>query len=166
MSYIDAIPPRAPRQVQSGWRWFPWAIVGFLGFVVVVNAGMMWAALGTFPGAAGGDGFDLSNHYDRVLDVAAHEAALGWKLDASVDPAGQPSITLIDRSGAPLNGARVSATAERPLGPPTTTALTFQAAAGRYVTAQRLPEKGQWDLLVTATQDGRTYTTTRRVIVR
>lgn len=167
MSFIDAIPPRPVRPARSSWRWFPWAIVGSLAIVVVVNAGMMWAALSTFPGAAGGDGFDLSNHYDRVLDTAAREAALGWKLESVVDASGLASITLTDRSGAPLNGAQVAATAQRPLGPERDVPMTFRAAGnGRYVALPALPEKGQWDLLLIATVDGRSVTATRRVIVR
>lgn len=170
MSFIDHVPlppgSSAPPE-HSGWRWFPWAVVGSLAFVIVVNSFMMWAALHTFPGAAGRDGFDLSNHYDRVLDTVAREAALGWKLDAAVDPTGHASVTLADRAGAPLEGVRVEAVAERPLGPEIDVPVTFRAAGGgRYVADQALPEKGQWDLLLTATQEGRRLTATRRVIVR
>lgn len=167
MSFIDAVPPRPAQPTRSGWRWFPWAIIASLAVVIVVNAGMMWAALSTFPGVAGRDGFDLSNHYDHVLDAAAREAALGWKVEATVDTSGQPSVTLLDRTGGPLNGAHVAATAARPLGPAMDMPLTFRASgSGHYVASQALPEKGQWDLLLSATVDGRNLTATRRVIVR
>ncbi len=37
---------------------------------------MVYAALHTLPGKAGGDeGFELSNHYDTVLEQAEREAA-------------------------------------------------------------------------------------------
>ena len=35
---------------SSGWRFFPVAIIAALGFVIVVNLGMVYVALATFPG--------------------------------------------------------------------------------------------------------------------
>ena len=53
--------------MRSMWRFFPLAVVAGLGIVVVVNAGMIYAALSTFPGQAGEGDFALSNHYDCLL---------------------------------------------------------------------------------------------------
>jgi len=175
MSFMDSVPPlgtpgpgsAAPPPRRSGWRWFPWAVALSILVVVVVNAGMMWTALSTFPGTAGADGFDLSNHYDKVLDRVARQEALGWTVQASVDAEFHPLIALTDRTGAPLGGARIQARAERPIGPPDATMLTFQATTdGRYRAAQALPVPGQWDLLISAGVEGKTVNTTRRVIVR
>ena len=44
----------------------------------LVNAGLVYAALHSFPGKAGDEGFALSNHYDAVLEREQREAALGW----------------------------------------------------------------------------------------
>ena len=65
-------------QSRSAWRFFPWAIIGGMLLVIAVNAGMAWSALHTFPGTAVEDAFDHSNDYDKVLNAAAREAALGW----------------------------------------------------------------------------------------
>ncbi len=174
MSFIDSIPPAgvpgaggsAAAPHRSTWRWFPWAVALSLLVVIIVNVGMMWAALSTFPGTAGADGFDLSNHYDHVLDQVAHQATLGWAVQASVDAEAHPRIALTDRAGVPLVGARIQARAERPIGPAEATVLTFQAAGdGVYRAAQSLPTPGQWDLLISAGVEGRTVNTTRRVIV-
>lgn len=175
MSFIDLIPPAgapgpgasAAGLQHSTWRWFPWAVALSLLVVIVVNVGMMWAALSTFPGTAGADGFDLSNHYDHVLDQVAQQAALGWTVQASVDDGAHPRIVLTDRAGAPLLGARIQARAERPIGPAEATLLSFQATGdGAYRAVQALPTPGQWDLLISAGVEGRTVNTTRRVIVR
>ena len=110
----------------SAWRWFPWALAASMGVVVAVNVAMVSFALHTFPGQAGSDGFDLSNHYDEVLARVQQEQALGWDVRVLPGDAGHPVLVLADRSGAPLRGAQVEATAERPLGPPQTTHLVFR----------------------------------------
>jgi nitrogen fixation protein FixH len=151
----------------SSWRWFPWALVGGLGVVIAVNIAMVSFALHTFPGQAGSDGFDLSNHYDRVLDNAQRQAALGWTLQAAPDAAGRPVVTLTDRAGAPLLEASITAVAERPLGPAETARLAFHdAGAGRYVADAALALPGQWDLTLTATAHGHVIAATRRVVVQ
>ena len=52
----------------SHWKLFPLAIIAGLGVVVLVNVGMVYAALHSFPGKAGDEDFALSNRYDAVLD--------------------------------------------------------------------------------------------------
>jgi len=166
MSYIDW--RSSPSRGRSAWRYYPHAVIVSLAVVVAVNAGMVYVALQTFPGAAGGDeGFALSNHYDTVLAQAQQEAALGWTVAAETDNAGRPVVTLAERDGAPLHGAAVEAIAERPLGAPRTRQLAFhETATGRYEADAMLPMQGQWELTLTASSDGQTMAVTRRVIVR
>ena len=78
-----AVPAR-----QLPWRWFPAAMLGSIAVVFAVNGAMIYAAVSTFPGQAGEDGFDLSNAYARVLDAAARQAALGWQLALEPDAGG------------------------------------------------------------------------------
>jgi nitrogen fixation protein FixH len=154
------------RRGRIAWWWFPWAIVASLGVVVAVNGLMVWFALGTFPGQAGSDGFDLSNHYDHVLEAVQREASLGWKLTMLPNGAGRPTLVLTDRAGTPLPGAHVEATAARPLGPLDTTHLVFRDdGAGRYVADAVLSLPGQWELQVSASAQGHTLAATRRIVV-
>jgi nitrogen fixation protein FixH len=151
---------------RSLWRFFPLAVVAGLGLVVLVNAGLVYAALHSFPGKAGDEGFALSNHYDAVLEREQREVSLGWIVAARTDAAGRPEVTLTGRDGAPLRGASVAASAERPLGDPERHTLVFlEAAAGRYVAGEVLPTPGQWDLTLSASLDGHDMAATRRVIV-
>lgn len=137
-----------------------------MGVVIAVNIAMVSFALHTFPGQAGSDGFDLSNHYDEVLARVQHEAALGWSARVLPGDAGRPVLVLTDRSGAPLRDAVVVGTAERPLGPPETTRLVFRAdAAGRYVADAALTMPGQWELQLSVGAQGHTIVATRRVVV-
>jgi nitrogen fixation protein FixH len=151
---------------RSLWRYFPLAIVGGLGLVVVVNAGMVYAALHSFPGQAGDEGFMLSNHYDAVLEREQREASLGWTVEARVDAAGRPEVRVTDRDGSPLRGVSMAASAERPLGAPETQSLVFrETAAGSYVADAVLPMAGQWELTLSASFGGHEMAATRRVIV-
>ncbi|MGA3403748.1 MAG: FixH family protein [Acetobacteraceae bacterium] len=150
----------------AAWQWFPWAVVAAMGVVVAVNIAMVSFALHTFPGQAGSDGFDLSNHYDQVLEKVQRDAALGWVVRLLPGDAGHPVLVLTDRSGAPLRDAQVQATAERPLGPPETTHLVFRAeGAGRYVADAALTMPGQWELQLSASAQGHTIAATRRIVV-
>ncbi len=171
MSYIRWIPPRstgrAPEPARSAWRLFPWLVAAAMGVVVAVNAGMIFAALASFPGKAGNDGFDLSNQYDAVLEHAQRTAELGWTMLARTDATGRPEVTLTDRQGSPLTGASVAAAAERPLGAPETRRLVFhETDAGHYVADTALTLPGQWDLTLSASAGGSQVAATRRIIVR
>jgi nitrogen fixation protein FixH len=151
---------------RSFWRFFPLAVIAGLGLVVVVNAGLVYAALHGFPGQAGDEGFALSNHYDAVLEREQREAALGWTVVARTDAAGRPEVRLADRDGSPLRGASVAASAERPLGAPETRLLEFhEFDAGSYIADAPLPMAGQWELTLSASVGGHDIAATRRVIV-
>jgi nitrogen fixation protein FixH len=151
---------------RSLWRHFPLAIVAGLGLVVVVNAGMVYAALHSFPGQAGDEGFALSNHYDAVLEREQREASLGWAVEARVDSMGRPEVRVTDHDGLPLRGVSMAASAERPLGAPERRSLVFsEIATGSYVADGTLPTPGQWELTLSASLGGHDMAVTRRVIV-
>ncbi len=152
--------------MKSMWRFFPFAVAAGIGLVVAVNGGLVYAALHSFPGKTGNEGFELSNHYDAVLAAAEREAALGWTVAAHTDATGRPVVTLTGGDGAPLRGGTVMAVAERPLGARDTRALAFhETDGGRYVADTVLPTPGQWDLTMSASAAGHDLAATRRVIV-
>ena len=151
---------------MSGWRYFPHAMVGAIGLMVVVDSGLAWTALHSFPGVAATDVFDHSNSYDAVLAIAEREAALGWTLKADVQDS-HPVVLLSGRDGAGLHGAAVVGTAERPLGAANAAALTFrEASPGRYVADAALALPGQWDLKLEAKSGNDSVHATRRLIVK
>jgi nitrogen fixation protein FixH len=167
MSYLRWIPPQSNgTSPRSAWRLFPWLIGAAMGVVVVVNVGMIYAALASFPGNAGEEGFGLSNQYNAVLDHVEREAELGWTMLARAN-GGRPEVTLADRQGSPLSGASITASVERPLGAREARRLIFrETAAGRYVSDTALTLRGQWDLALSASVGGHAVTATRRIIVR
>lgn len=153
---------RGPR---SAWDWFPWAIAASLVVVILINAGMIWAALATFPGQAGEDGFDLSNGYNQVLRAAARQKALGWHVALGVDAAGRVGVALAGPDGKPLPGATARAVAQRPVGPRDIQHLALVPRPDGGFLAVRPLARGQWQVALTIHAAGHIYATERRLIV-
>ena len=151
---------------SSAWRWFPLGLFLSMALVFAVNAYMVYVSFDSFPGAAGQDGFDLSNGYDRVLQTERDMQALGWRIEAMTDPSRHPVLRLTDQAGAPLTQARIDAHAERPLGPQQITPLAFHEDSAGHLIADTTLFSGQWDLMLTIQSGDKTYTTTRRLVVR
>jgi nitrogen fixation protein FixH len=165
MSQIDALNGSG-MAARSGWRLFPWVVAAAMAGVIAVNGGLVYVALHSFPGNAGGDGFDLSNSYNRVLDTAERQAALGWVLTVEQTDARHVTLLLADRAGTPLTDARIAAHAVRPLGPRDTTALEFSLVGpGRYA-AETTLLPGQWDILLKVSRGTDSFTSERRLVVR
>ena len=124
-------------------RWIPWVFVGGMMVVVLVNGVLIFQALTTFTGVTVGQSYDRGRTYNRVLDEAARQDALGWNLRASVD-SGQVTITARDRGDAPIAGV-LEAHLLRPLDGERI-AFPDATGAGRFVL--ELPElrAGQWEL--------------------
>jgi hypothetical protein len=80
------------------WRWFPLGLIAVMGLVFAVNGYMVYTALSSFPGIAGTDGFDLSNGYGRVLQAAAQQSALGWRIESGLDETRHPLLLLTDQA--------------------------------------------------------------------
>jgi nitrogen fixation protein FixH len=146
-------------EANSPWRWFPFAVAAALVLVFAVNAVMVKLALDTFPGAASGQGFDISNNYDRILARAQQEDALGWRVDVSVAE-GQPVVML----AGPAQAA-IEAFAERPVGPREHTPLVFEGAGARRI-SETILAAGQWDVMLTIADNGHVLHTAKRVVVK
>jgi nitrogen fixation protein FixH len=150
----------------TAWRWFPAGLIASMAVVFAINGYMVYDAVSTFPGAAGQDGFDLSNEYKRVLATAQQQAALGWRIEADATAAHVPVLHLTDANGKPLVAASIEAQAERPIGPVDATALSFRPIEGGKYQADTTLYSGQWDIMLTVHASGRQYSATRRVVVQ
>jgi nitrogen fixation protein FixH len=149
---------------KTAWRFFPLAIMAFLVTVVIVDGGMIWSAVQSFPGAADDHAFDTGNKYNEILENAARQAALGWQLKVNV-VSRDIEVTLTDQNGNVLPAA-VEAVATHPVGPASPTSLGFTSDGVKYVSTSSLPSPGQWDLGLTAVVGDVQYRATRRIIVQ
>src|SRR5690349_20089359 len=98
-----------PSDRLAACRWIPWAIA--LSFVVVagVNGALAYFAIESNPGLVNEHPYELGTGYNRVLDAAAAQDALGWRgavLWLATDAQrGTVAVDLKDAAGAPLSGA-------------------------------------------------------------
>jgi nitrogen fixation protein FixH len=148
------------------WKHFPRAMLAIMALVIAVNVRFIVLAVVTFPGQATNDDFDTSNRYNAVLEADARQSALGWTEHATV----QGRLVTLDLSGlaqAPLAGAAITATADRPLGTDAAMPVDFhETSPGHFVSTVAWAHPGQWNLNLRITHGGNKARVTRRIVVQ
>lgn len=156
---------------MKSYRWIPWAFAGALGVVVAANGALAYFAAVSSTGLVTEHPFDRGNSYNRVLDAAATQDALGWRAAVSFRPAGlergEIAAKFTDRDGRPLPGLRVTARVQRPVEPlPESVVPLSETAAGRYVAAVALDRPGQWEVHIAARLGADRFEFTQRIAVQ
>jgi nitrogen fixation protein FixH len=155
---------------RSG-RWIPWAFVGGFAVVFAANAAMVAFAVGSWTGMETEDAWRNGIAYNRALEAARAQEALGWQVSLRFAPtaplAGRLEAVLLDRDGAPLDDAMVSASLVRPLGEGHDREVVLQAeGGGRYVARIELPLAGQWEARLAASGPAGSHRLDARFVVR
>lgn len=136
----------------TGWHMAA-ILVAFFGTIVAVNVTMARFAMSTFGGVTVENSYVASQEFNRWLDEAEQEKALGWTavLDRRED--GRVAVYLTGLSGEAI----VTAEARHPLGREADRALAFTAQGdGRYISREALPD-GRWTLRLAAEQAGQIW---------
>jgi nitrogen fixation protein FixH len=148
-----------------------WWIIAFFVLVFAVNGVFVYVSLNSFPGLETDNPYRKGVTYDRTLDAARAQRALGWKVDLkwiSSGPAqGHLVVALNDKSGGPVAGHQVTVTMFRPVvsGMDHRFAL-HEAESGHYGADIRLAAPGNWEVdLRVMRPDGRDYLLHERIDV-
>mgnify|MGYP002278068560 CR=1 FL=1 len=88
-------------------------IVAFFLVIFAVNGVFLYVSLRSHPGVTTEDAYRKGIGYNRELEEADRQHALGWKATVAVEN-GAISIRLTDADGAPLHGVRVTVDCRRP----------------------------------------------------
>jgi nitrogen fixation protein FixH len=153
-------------------RLWPIAIVGVLALTVGANGWILYVANHDPNGAAlESDYYRKAVAFDTTLAQSRHDVALGWRLDVTAgpfDPAGtRVSVSLADRDGRPLAGARVGLVAIHNLEAGRELVATFVTGAdGRATRMLPLQHTGLWELRFDALHAGERFTCDLRRDVR
>jgi len=151
--------------------WIPWLFVGFFGLVLVANAIMIWLAVSTWTGLETEGAYQKGLAYNRSLEGARAQTALGWTAELEVREAegGRTlvALDLSDRFGNSIRKAEVRARFVRPThaGHDVDTELVHEPD-GTWRSEVALPLAGQWDVEVGVVSPRGTYRLEERVFIR
>lgn len=153
-------------------RWIPWLFVAGFAVIIAVNATLIVFAARTFSGLV------VENPYQKGLEYNAEKAQidrqgrLGWQyLVVAAPKASRPGEMEIelhwtDAARAPLDNLVISGHLERPVENVAPLQVAFVAmGGGRYRSTVALPERGAWDLYVTATRGSDRFEAAERLIM-
>lgn len=151
-------------------RWVPWAIAGAFGVIFMVNGALAYFALSSDTGLVTEHPFALGSGYNRVLDAAAAQDALGWHASlryvAMAPQHGMIAVDLHDAQGRPLTGIVLRARVVRPLGPlPEADLILAESGGGHYAAPVALARPGQWEVRAAARRSGDLYEFQQRIVV-
>lgn len=142
----------------TGWKVLA-MIVGFFVAVGAVNGVMIFKAIGTFSGEVTPHPYERGLAYNKEIAQAREQAARDWKVDVTLSrtspDASEIRVIARDANGAEVSGVEMSALFAAPADLAKDLRLKLaETAPGRYAAVVKLP-KGQRDLVLTATRDGR-----------
>lgn len=140
-------------------RFIPYIFIGFFVGLVVLQSIFVVTAFRTFPGTVTAHPFQRGQTFNAILEEAEAQRSLGWSIrvafDGTAGMASPISVDVRDRSGRPIENARVTVIAE---------ILTRHAQAfsfglregepGRYAATLKLPIGGRWNLRTHVEKDG------------
>jgi nitrogen fixation protein FixH len=136
----------------TGWHMAA-ILVGFFGVVIAVNLVMARFAVSTFGGVVVENSYVASQHFNRWLDSAEAQDALGWDARLARTGQGKVAVTL---TGAPAE-VTVEAVARHPLGRQPDVPLGFTSLGdGRFVSNEALPA-GRWTLRLAVALDAQVW---------
>lgn len=122
-------------------------LVAFFGVVIAVNSLNAHLARTTFGGEVVENSYVASQEYNRWLDEAKAEKALGWSEVATWRPDGRVIIAL---KGVPAGGS-IEAMARHPLGTFPDRELTFDRLPNSQFLSREILPEGRWDVYLTVT---------------
>lgn len=148
-------------------------IVAFFGVIFVVNLGFLLPnAVGTFRGLETDSAYRTSQEFNTTLASAAEQQARGWNIEAFVernpDGSAYAEVTTRDRDGNMLPDMAGEITLARPADSNLDRPATLERISyGVYEAHFEDVPAGQWDLVLTLSEDGEpVFHSRNRVMLR
>jgi nitrogen fixation protein FixH len=146
-------------------------LLGFFGLVFVVNGVMIRAATSTFGGVETQSSYKAGRLFEREIEQAERQQALGWHVDGSLvrDRAGQAvlDITVRDAQGGPVGGLSADATLAHPADARLDRVIPLSATGVGRFHGENGASPGQWELVVDLYRGGeRVFRSRSRVMLQ
>ncbi len=151
-------------------RLIPWVFAAGMTIVIAVNGVLVYFALGTWSGLVVARPYERGVQYNRVLETAMYQEALGWKFDIALVTESDATRIVVqawDSAGEPLRDLNLHATVERPVEKEGHVAELFrEQQPGRYVATIERLRPGQWQTHVVAERGADSASTAQRRFIR
>lgn len=151
-------------------HFIPWLFVAGMALVVTVNGVLVYFALGTWSGLVVERPYERGVQYNRLLDAAARQEALGWQFEVALQNAGETTLVSVrasDASGRPLSGLNLRAGVERPVEKETLGEVRLvESGTGHYTASLERLRPGQWQTRVLAERGTDRAAATQRQFIR
>ncbi|HEV7256150.1 MAG TPA: FixH family protein [Bosea sp. (in: a-proteobacteria)] len=162
-------PARRPSHLSG--RMVLACMVGFFLVIAGVNAAMMTIAIRTMPGVDVKSAYETSQRFNGEIARMQAQADRGWQAGAELRRIGADAavtLSLRDRTGAPVTGLAVRARLEHPAARREDHEATLgETAAGDYATTIPSVHGGGWTLAITATRgEEQVFVSRSRVILK
>lgn len=161
----DAITAR--KQRHDG-RVVLWWVLGFFLTFMVVDAVMVTVAVTTQTGTVTDQPYEKGLAYNKTISAAREQEKLGWRATFSYDAKlGAVQVRLVDRVGAMIDGAQVSAQILRRVHDGDDRALSLvEKGTGVYMAVLDTPlARGVWMAEFHVTKDSKDYQFTEQFMV-
>jgi nitrogen fixation protein FixH len=148
---FDPMTGRQPARRQITGKHVLLIFTGFFGVMLAVNSLFVFFALSTFNGGEGSKAYQRGLDYNRVIEAARAQDALGWSHRLDAETPGLIGISITDKTGAPLAGLALSGTIGRPVAEQFTYPLAFrEIRPGLYAASINELEPGNWVVTLAA----------------
>lgn len=149
----------------------PMAFFAFFAVVLLANATMVYFAVQSWTGLEYSGYYLKGLRYNDTLAAVARQEARGWSGEISVVELGHRridfAVTLRDRNGAGLTGARAIASFRRPTHAGHDFRVALQPVGiGRYGRTVTLPLAGQWQVHVDFERAEEIHKLAQRIVVQ
>lgn len=139
--------------LKSKGQWIPLMIGGFLALSVVANTILVIKATSDPAFAVEPNYYQKAVQFDRIKAEREASLALGWRATLKLT-AEFAEVRLVDRIGAPVIGAQVTAEAFPKVRAQRFVKGTFEDQSdGTYRWNYDFPRSGLWEFRLTATRD-------------
>jgi nitrogen fixation protein FixH len=170
-------PAERPERAASGrpfrfsGRMMLACMVGFFLIVAGANAVMMTVAIRTMPGVDVKSAYETSQRFNGEIARMQAQAERGWQASAQLRRTGSDAVvtlSLRDRSGAPVTGLAVAARLEHPAARrEDREAALGETAAGDYTATIPAIHGGGWTLAITAARgEEQVFVSRSRVVLK
>lgn len=133
------------------------ALLGFFGFVMLVNIVMVHAAITTFGGVDTPSSYQAGLAFKAESAEAAEQAARNWQVDARIEPTASGTAVAFevrDADGRPVPGAEVVARLAHPIDERRDVALPVSEVGPGTYRGRAPVDPGQWTLDIEIAKGG------------